>query len=586
MGYKDNKISFCLQALPYQAATTHFCFIGATGSGKTVNIRILMQSVFPDIGENLGVRALVYDAKGDMISILRGIIPNKNGKLIVPLNPFDTGSFAWNIAEDVNEPAHALEIASILIPSDAHASQPFFADAARALLEGVMTVFVLKRERNQINWTFRDVMNAMWDKDQLIAILRSEEYTQELASLYFSNEKTAENIMSEIGTKLGRYRIIASLWDYARIEGEREQKERGLKKNPRLISLTQWVRGKEEQILILGSDDTNKVALDAINQVLFKRITELILSEPDIDLYRNPKRIWVVLDEFARAGKLDGAVELATKGRSKGAAVVLGFQDINGLRAVYGKEIAEEIIGQCSNFAVLRLQSPDTAEWASRFFGNYRGIEKAISSSTGVSWGPQGSTDSTSTSVNRQIQERSAILASQFMLLPPVGQEDDVGVVGYFFSPYKPFQGAAHYKKPWSMLFSEDGCVWPKDTKWEEEVKRQGGTRRPGPQQYLRRWERADYERLGLLSAERKIELQKFKDADKIKDAYVKELAEIAQYRRLTADELQEIDSLPPEEKNRFLQVGQKNEERIPSVEVTVPLPERDDVRRKNRSRK
>ncbi|MGE4211698.1 MAG: type IV secretion system DNA-binding domain-containing protein, partial [Oligoflexales bacterium] len=42
----------------------------------------------------------------------------------------------------------------------------------------------------------------------------------------------------------------------------------------------------------------------------------------------------------------------------KGAAVVLSFQDIDGLRSVYGKDEANEMTGQCSSYAVFRLQSP------------------------------------------------------------------------------------------------------------------------------------------------------------------------------------------------------------------------------------
>jgi len=50
-----------------------------------------MQSVLPDIREGRGNRALVYDAKGDVLSILAGM------GLSCPvqtLNPFDSRSVA------------------------------------------------------------------------------------------------------------------------------------------------------------------------------------------------------------------------------------------------------------------------------------------------------------------------------------------------------------------------------------------------------------------------------------------------------------------------------------------------------------
>lgn len=40
---------------------------------------------------------------------------------------------------------------------------------------------------------------------------------------------------------------------------------------------------------------------------------------------------------------------------------MLGFQDIEGLREVYGYQLANEIAGQCANKAILRCDSSDTA---------------------------------------------------------------------------------------------------------------------------------------------------------------------------------------------------------------------------------
>lgn len=551
MGWKEKNAIFGYQKIPYYGNTTHFCFIGATGSGKTVNIRIMMQSVLPDVGQGHGVRALVYDSKREMIPIIRGMFSaSKRDKLIIPLNPSDKRSYAWAMCEDIDEPLHAQEMANILVPKSERESQPFFSNAVRSLLEGVMTAFIKKRQRNGIVWTFRDVMNAMWSRDDLIALLRSEPYTAGLVPLFFSHDKTAENIMSEVATKLGPYRIVASLWHHAKREG-------------REISLRGWLK-EEERILVLGNDHTNRAAIDAINQVLFKRITQLILDEKDIKVHEESKRTWVFLDEFARAGKLDGAVELTTEGRSKGACVVLGFQDINGLRAVYGREVAEEIIGQCSNFAVLRLQSPDTAEWASKFFGNYRGMEKAISESSGTAWTPQGTSTNVGTTINQQVQERAAVLTSQFMHIRPVGEETDVGINGYFFSPY--FDGGNRsaprgsgtvkfIKVPWAYIFQGE-----EKNLWDSDKNASGVERRHSDQQYLLDWEEEDYKRLDMPYSPHKAELRKLKEAERVRNECVVEFAELARFRELTKEELKVIEGFSPEERQLFLKVSRKGD--------------------------
>ena len=74
----------------------------------------------------------------------------------------------------------------------------------------------------------------------------------------------------------------------------------------RKISLNEWVsdRGKENCVLILGNNERARAAMDRINQVLFKRVTELLLDLPEDRT--GTRRNWIFLDELADAGKLEG----------------------------------------------------------------------------------------------------------------------------------------------------------------------------------------------------------------------------------------------------------------------------------------
>ena len=53
---------------PSEIATRHFAFIGTTGSGKTLLQRLLLQSALATLGEGRGQRAVVYDAKQDLLA--------------------------------------------------------------------------------------------------------------------------------------------------------------------------------------------------------------------------------------------------------------------------------------------------------------------------------------------------------------------------------------------------------------------------------------------------------------------------------------------------------------------------------------
>ena len=72
------------------------------------------------------------------------------------------------------------------------------------------------------------------------------------------------------------------------------------------------------------------------------------------------RRSWFIVDELADAGKLQGIISLAKKGRSKGACVVLAFQSVSGLRdpQLYGQHGADELLGQIGTRFIGRLECP------------------------------------------------------------------------------------------------------------------------------------------------------------------------------------------------------------------------------------
>lgn len=381
--------------VPSTAATNHWLVLGATGSGKTLTLRLLAQSVLPAIGPGSNCRALIYDAKQDVLSTLYGMGVRCPVKV---LHPFDLRAVAWDIARDCTAPATALQIASILIPEEEGPNR-FFSDAARHLLAGVLVAFARTAPGA---WTFRDVLLALKSKRWLRHVLGRLPETEDLLE-YFAEERTFQSIYSTLASKLAYHEPIAAAWSRAQ--------ER--------VSLLDWVRG--EYILVLGNDEAVRSPLDAVNQVLFKRLTELLLGQADSDT----RRTWVILDEVREAGRLDGLGSLLTKGRSKGVCVVLGFQDIEGLREVYGDKGANEIAGQCGHKAILRLESPETAAWSSQVIGECELYEYPRSRTSGRSGGTK--------TVNEQLVKREGVLPSQFLSLPPTNPTN--GLSGYYLVP-------------------------------------------------------------------------------------------------------------------------------------------------------
>lgn len=387
--------------IPSDMLAQHYAVIGESGSGKTLTIEMLMNSVLPHPRYGLRHRSIVYDPKREMLPVLLGMgIPRDR---IMVLQPFDQRSTAWDIAADVTTPAAAKEMATILIPPNEKETQPYFSDAARDLLTAVMTVF---QEVAPGNWTLNDVMEAMSRQDRLEAVLSLTADGRDRIDQHLRKvESTGGNIFSTIRTKIANYEIVARLW--ARAESS--------------ISIDAWFHGTG--VLLLGCDESHRTVLDAMNRVLFKFASERILSRPE---EYPPDETWIFFDEAREAGKLDGLRGLVTNGRTKSAHVVLGFQDLEGFRDVYGPRGADEIVGLCANMAVLRLSNPNTQEWASKYFGEY----EYIKTSTGQSYHPE---HGTSSSENFTLDKRLAITPQEFRLFPPTTKQN--GLTGVYGTP-------------------------------------------------------------------------------------------------------------------------------------------------------
>lgn len=159
-------------------------------------------------------------------------------------------------------------------------------------------------------------------------------------------------------------------------------------------------------MLVLGNDPLLRESFWPINAILLRSLTQEILGR------RNTlqPRHWFVLDEFRAMERVDSIHELLNRGRSKGAAVLLGIQSVAVLLEIYGEHGANDILTQCAHKTFLRAGGPKTAEWAEKFFGQVRRTETVVSET----WGSGGR----SKSIQYALHERFLFLGSFFLDLP------------------------------------------------------------------------------------------------------------------------------------------------------------------------
>ncbi len=365
------------------------------------------------------------------------------------MNPLDLRSAAWDIARDCTDPSTAWEFAVILVPTKGE-KETYFSAATQDLLSGVFIAFHLNCPGE---WTLRDALLVLQDPEMLRKLLDLHPETRDRLN-YFTKVATFQDILTTIATRIAPYRQVAAAWSHATEK----------------VSLRDWVNGAF--ILVLSTDETMRQSLDAINQAIFKRAVELLLAQDE-----SPEReTWIILDELREAGKLDGLTSLLSKGRSFGARVVVGFQDIEGLRAVYGEKEANEIAGLCSNKAILRLDDAETAQWASKTLGEFEQYEIQTSSTSG--------NNGNTTTRTRQLVKRDVVLPSQFLGLPTTDRSN--GLSGYFLSP--PIGGLLSTLTPEYL----DAMLTPADPNVPNFIPR------PPEQQYLKPWTPDDLRRLKL----------------------------------------------------------------------------------------
>ena len=255
-----------------------------------------MQSVLPRVGHGLDQRALIYDAKQDIHSLLGGLGLHCP---IATFHPLDARCVAWDMAADITSATAALQAATLLVPKAQQDVNPLFSNAARHLMSAALLALILQAPGRS---TLRHLLLVLRSEALLRQVLAQTECTRPLLQCG-EHAATFQNILSTLLTRIAPFEIIAAAWDGA------EHK----------LSLRAWL--EQEAILILANDEDNRAAIDTINQLLFKRLSELVLARDELP-EDSQRTTWFFLDEVRQAGRLDGLSALMTKGRSKGAAVL------------------------------------------------------------------------------------------------------------------------------------------------------------------------------------------------------------------------------------------------------------------------
>jgi type IV secretory pathway TraG/TraD family ATPase VirD4 len=340
--------------LPRSVLAPHTKILGMTRSGKTVAIRLMLQSLVERCSCAANLKIVVFDPKRELYTYLLGMDPRVP---VFLLDPTDRRGVAWDLAADITDPNLAKVVARLLVPEE-HSSQPYFARSARRILESVIRYLIVHAK----HWNLQDVFMILDDLELLKRIL-----PRQILTKYFKPEATLKNTLSTLDTLTSRFETVAACWAQAEQEG-------------RTLSLAAFEASRAGAILVIPRRHDIADAVDPTIRLVFERLIHLFLSRPDTRFLPPDLRpeTHILLDEVAKAGNLTRLDDLLLMGGAKGAYITIAGQDVEAIRQEYGQKTADSLLAQCGNTAVFTLESPETRDYCASLFGTHEIRERPV----------------------------------------------------------------------------------------------------------------------------------------------------------------------------------------------------------------
>ncbi|EGQ8161570.1 type IV secretion system DNA-binding domain-containing protein [Vibrio parahaemolyticus] len=323
--------------IPTGFSKKHTLISGTTGAGKSTALTHLLKAI-----RARGDRAVVYDKKGEFVEMFY-----RDGVDHI-LNPADSRSHQWTPWEEMESPFDADWISETLLPNSNSnsGSEKFFTSAARAVVSAALQNLYLDGPKSLLSLLRATAWNDLELLKELVAGTPAATYFNE------DNERTLESIRSTIVDGVRPLRLL------------KEENKKGF------FSIRDWIAEGDEP----NADDSWLF--------LPVRESEIEIQKPLISTWiqaaakglmargvNNERTLWIVVDELPSLKKIPALSMLMAEGRSFGAAVVLGIQEINQLEEEFGKNASKTILGLCSTQFHFRLNNADTAEWVCKVLG-------------------------------------------------------------------------------------------------------------------------------------------------------------------------------------------------------------------------
>ncbi len=439
--------------LDFEQMTMGGLMVGAPGSGKTVSMKMLMKPVLKRIKDGHQTRAVVYDSKTDMMPFFAAILGEEqfDEKTII-LNPLDSRASAWDMANDIEDRFQIETFASNLIPApQSLESNRYFNQTAQMILAQVMIAldqiasFQTSDGKKRGNWRLKDLVMICRSETLMRTLLEMVPATRPTVAEHFHKDNPAfQSVKSTLAVHMAELESIALAWDHFQDEGQ-------------TFTTKEWI--DNPRLIVLGNNHRAREATRRINTLMLSQLQMHVL-DLDFETEDSPdkdKESWFILDEFRELGKIENFNDFLVTCRAKRAPVVVGFQDISGLYALYKKEPAQEILACFNSLSMFHINNsnPPTQKWASDTIGQEWDEAVTANTSSGESAGGYQSSRGTSKKYELQTVMQPPEFSKKLPLIKTSGELHSASIVsGEFAKMYIPAEEL--FQNPESMYFMND----------------------------------------------------------------------------------------------------------------------------------
>jgi len=441
---QDSDLSLNELPLLKDKETSHILLTGTTGSGKTNAFHTLLPQI-----RARGDRAIIVDVTGTYVS--RYYQEDRD----ILFNPLDTRSLPWHPWADCILDSHYDVLAESLILPKERSKDPFWDDAARAVLKTALRKFAFQGNRNIEHLTHFLLSSSEKEFEDFFKGTEAATFTLR------NNERTTSSIRAVLASQIEGLRQLEPTAESFSIRDWVTDEKQNFNSWVPDVSGTTARKNPGSWLFITARADQRKALTPLMSTWVELAINSLMVLPENYN-----RRLWFVLDELAALQKLPCLQGGLAEGRKYGGCFLVGFQSKPQLEDIYGKNQSDAMLDLFNTKVFFRCTEPSTQQWISKVIGDKEEAEPMEN----ISYGANSMRDGVS--LSRHVRQKPIVMPTELSQLQDL--ECYIKYPGNYPSTklQMAYQGASDLKAEPFLLKEEkkrEYVVQPQETQAEEE---------------------------------------------------------------------------------------------------------------------